>query len=676
MNSPSATNPAEFSVLELMASGRYTVPLYQRNYAWGEVEIVQLLQDLRDASSHKTPNYYLGSLVVHAHTDGHFEIIDGQQRHTTLCILLAVLKNEFKRTLVTSSAPDPIAELNLGFDCRSVSDKTLKLLFEGQVSHDQALVLEPAMLSAYKLIQKHLPLVLSKGRPTPLSTDNWIAFTNYTLEKVKLLRVIVPASTDMNHYFEIMNSRGEQLEMHEILKARLMKVLDPSAQKGFGTLWDACADMQRFALMGFSAAERTAAFGADWNDCPLDFDAYLQKISQTIAPATSPSNAGASNPLSLAEIANSPKFRPKDTKGSSEADAEGRFGAVINFPNFLLQVLLIKKQDKSVPLDDKRLLDTFEREESGADKFTPDFVKAYAITLLRLRLLWDRFITKSSAEKWSLKCIQRDSQKTSFSLVNTFASPSPQAELEMLLSMFHVSFPAQSNKHWLTAALNYLHTENLTCTALRVDGPKYLNFLECLSDRFFFGRHGADANTGAAIPAIDYPELLFDSTAVTSARVLDVSALHKGTGVENFIFNRLDYLLWKRCQAKNLPEHGDALQDFDKLLGEFRFTFRSSVEHYYPQHPRDHNEAQLPTLKDCDNFGNLCLISHSNNSRYSDFLPAAKKQLRAASKSSESLKQLFMMSYPHWGPEHESTMYAHESAMIDVLKQRAICLTV
>lgn len=663
MNSISATNPAEFSVLELMGSGRYTVPLYQRNFAWGEVEIVQLLQDLCDANTNENNNYYLGSLVVHAHADGHFEIIDGQQRHTTLCILLAVLK-KIEQTLGLSSALKAIDVLNLGFDCRSVSETTLKLLFDGYNHSDQVQALEPAILSAYKIIQRNLPIVLRKRSPT--ETENWRSFTNFILGKVKLLRVIVPADTDLNHYFEIMNSRGEQLEMHEILKARLMNVLDPSEQNGFATLWDACADMQRFALIGFSTTERSSIFGGSWNECPLDFDDYLQKLFKSAAATTSPPNAGASKSLSLAKIADSPAFQPKETNRSRGEDAEGRFGAVINFPNFLLQVLLVKTPDKKVSLDDKHLLQEF---KEVAGKYTPDFVKTYAITLLRLRLLWDRFIIKSRIEKWSLKRLQRDGKNSGFSMENSFVSPSPQNELVMLQSMFHVSFPAQPYKYWLTAALNYLHNENLRATTLDVDATHYLNFLECLSDRFFYGRHGEAADNSSDSGVIDYRELIFKDTVDTSDRVLDINTLHKGTGVENFIFNRLDYLLWKRCQNKNPPKHGNDLRDFDKLVEDFRFTFRSSVEHYYPQHPRGNNEMPLPN---CDNFGNLCLISHSNNSRYSDFLPKSKKELREASKSNESLKLLFMMSYPEWGPEYEeSHMAEHEAEMIETLKQRA-----
>ncbi len=71
-----------FSIRALLEDrARYLVPMYQRNYAWGEGEITQLLQDVLDYQqklvSGKGPQtYYIGTLVVFARDDGSFEVID------------------------------------------------------------------------------------------------------------------------------------------------------------------------------------------------------------------------------------------------------------------------------------------------------------------------------------------------------------------------------------------------------------------------------------------------------------------------------------------------------------------------------------------------------------------------------------------------------------------------
>ena len=103
--------------------------------------------------------------------------------------------------------------------------------------------------------------------------------------------------------------------------------------------------------------------------------------------------------------------------------------------------------------------------------------------------------------------------------------------------------------------------------------------------------------------------------------------------MENFILNYLDYLLWKTTtNCKN-----------------FEFTFRSSVEHYYPQNPMEGNkELEKEYL---NNFGNLCLISSSKNSRLSNYMPQAKKDHYQNSTSIDSIKQRIMMTETKWSKQ-------------------------
>ena len=72
--------------------GKFYVPSYQRGYRWGRDEVTRLLEDI---SSNGTNNYCLQPVVVRKNGD-RFELIDGQQRLTTLFILLQYIKREFK----------------------------------------------------------------------------------------------------------------------------------------------------------------------------------------------------------------------------------------------------------------------------------------------------------------------------------------------------------------------------------------------------------------------------------------------------------------------------------------------------------------------------------------------------------------------------------------------------
>ena len=77
---------------------KYVVPLYQRNFAWTEREINLLLQDIYD-SFRKAPdsNYYIGSLIVLRRQDGTLEVIDGQQRLTTMVLLFRAFHARYEK---------------------------------------------------------------------------------------------------------------------------------------------------------------------------------------------------------------------------------------------------------------------------------------------------------------------------------------------------------------------------------------------------------------------------------------------------------------------------------------------------------------------------------------------------------------------------------------------------
>jgi len=620
----------ELSVEQLFSEGEYIIPIYQRNYAWGEPEIEQLIQDILDvAKQGNNTDYYIGSLIVNDRKNANYETIDGQQRHTTLSIILAALKNKYDQPISS------ISRSNLGFDSRPKSDQTLRSLFMNKDLVEECLV-ERSIRSAYEVACR----CLSR------SVDDIGLFTNFLLEHVKILRVTVPDDTDLNHYFEIMNNRGEQLEKHEVLKARLMNQLATNQERyAFATVWDACADMNRYVQLGFDSDFRKNLFSENWNAIPASFN----KICESLAVPEQ-----ASNKQSLLDIIKQPKLKEKESTKFSEG--KGTFGSVINFSNFLLHVLrLDTKQD--VPLDDKRLLLIFDNE-----KFKPDPEK-FITALLKCRMLFDRYIIKrENDEDWSLRTLKyygknKDRKQSTFDYVNS--AEEKNKHLIMLLSMFHVSFPALVYKHWLNDALAYLY--NTSDPQGVVEGQAYLQYLEKVNDRFFYGRFGASLEE-----PVDYFDLTYRAPEIPTE--FDRTHLEQSTNVQNFIFNRLDYLLWRRLKSEERFEGVD-MSYVKKRADKFSFTFRTSVEHYYPQHPL----SGLPLEKSdalpngVDSFGNLCLISRNNNSKLSNYLPIAKKDHYEKATTVESLKQVFMMSYKQWGPEAVSNITHHEEMMVEVL---------
>lgn len=640
----------QLSIQRLLSSNaEYVIPMYQRNYAWEEGEITQLIQDVIDylpKSGDKARNYYIGSLVVYERPDSKtpvFETIDGQQRLTTLSLLTSYLKN----TKVVDL--DWYANLSIHFDSREHSRATFAAIFEGRFKDDPAEVLaekqiNTGILNGYRLIQKVLPQKLNENGVSAQQ------FADFLFRYVQIMRVKVPADTDLNHYFEIMNNRGEQLEKHEVLKARMMEKLQgcQQSQNCLHTVWEACANMERYVQMGFTPSQRGSVFAErNWGRFePANFDELTVALHRSQEVDY---KEGAK--LSLTDIIARPPVSAEKTDNGDEAPE--RFNTVINFPNFLLHVLQVVTE-KKIPLDDKQLLDTFKTHVF--DQLDPiAAVKRFTFSLLRCKYLFDQYVIKrefiKGADGWSLKRFKWNdggerSRAGRGSYVNTFGeedgSEGINRRILMLLSAFHVSTPTLVYKHWLNAALHYLfHAE-------QVEAQAYLQQMESVAKAFVFDRFLAPE------AGLEYFAMIYGNKGVCQTRREDVTAdtlkprLSFGNIENNLVFNFLDYLLWL--------EHGAS-----EPVKSYEFIFRSSVEHYYPQKPLQGIEPL--DEDDLHSFGNLCLISHEKNSRLSNFTPEQKKAFYLKN-TLDSVKQHLMMKTEPWDAHAIS---AHYQQMMDVL---------
>lgn len=627
-----------YSIREIFNSGEYIIPIYQRNYAWGEPEIAQLIQDVYDyaVSEKRTSNYYIGTLVVYERFQENnqvfYETIDGQQRLTTLNILVSVLNRVYKHKI-----KNPIPhKLNLFFDSRKKSSEALEVISRETdlLQEDPNKDYNPEIMQAYKDIEKTLKKLV-------IEPSEIVEFYEYLADKVHLVRVAVPPDTDLNHYFEIMNTRGEQLEKHEILKAKLLEILhdDEPSSYTFNLIWEACSDMERYVQYGFNVKQRDALFTrSNWNT-PKCFS--FKEVVASIYPLRN-TGQGDDKPLdsNLEEIVQYKSQISVET--SQNEDPPERFTSIVNFQNFLLHVLRVQTEENEVSLDDKRLIDIFDAQlrAKGNKKAKKQFVLDFGYNLLWCKWLFDNYIIKrefiGDKDQWSLKRLKwyrGRGNENRVSYVNTFGvegeADSLNKELIMLLSMFHVSTPTMVYKNWLNAALYYLFNNWDFNQAEKIDSAEYKEYLSHLTRAYLFDRYLAKEDR-----IVDFFDIIFVNEAVSvndgKPENIDLNKLNAGTAVENFIFNYLDYLLWKQQS-----------EDYEK----FEFTSRSSVEHYYPQNPIaiDHRLDQAT----CDNFGNLCLISSSKNSRLSNHMPEAKKDYYYKA-GTDSLKQRMMMSFPKW----------------------------
>ena len=671
--------PATLNIREFLSEGKYVIPIYQRNYDWGEREALQLLEDIsdyaqknkeQDKEQNKEQPYYIGSAVVFlrtAHGETYFETIDGQQRLTTLTILACLLKHQEKAGWFEKP--------NLSYDHRKEADEALMMLVNGQLSqHPSA----QNIVSVYRLLEKHLqPMLTAKG----LDSET---FATYLFEKVIILRIPVPQDTQLNHYFEIMNTRGEQLEKHEVLKALLMGKLDREEHHLFHLIWEACSDMGAYVQMNFSVDMRNVLFDDTWSKLRVEsfdegfFDKLYKALPQKESGNTTNVEDGAPHTLeSLFKVANNLFTDAKSHKsyhlpsdGNAGKGKSERFGSIINFPNFLLQVLKVcyhgrffnqkypEAVDAQIRLDDKALIPIFQAVLSslGTEEEKKDFVKYFIMQLLLLRTLYDRYVIKreyvNGTESWSLKTLKYDTNHKTGSYVNTFSSSDnaedaePESdigkEIRLLEAMFHVSAPTQIYKHWLNAVLYHVLKAVHTTNPIKIKADSLRDWLYNLARCYMLDVYLAKDGKKHSFEEIVYRK---EGKPQNHIGDIDWGAINQGCNVQNFIFNFYDFILWR----EKLGQHE-----------KFDFTYRTSVEHFYPQKPMPGYEPLPPEY--LNSFGNLCLISSSMNSKFSNNMPKAKYDNFGSSeemRSALSLKLQEMMERVKEGEWEKDQIKAH-----------------
>jgi len=502
-------------------------------------------------------------------------------------------------------------------------------------------------------------------------------YRDYFLNRVHLIHYQVPKDVDLNRYFEVMNSRGEQLEMHEIVKARLMQRLGSDEERWvFHVIWDACSEMGTYIQQNIDRGESERLF--KFNDTesiliPENYNDAAKVFSDENRKGNSIGTA------SLEDIINPQSAENLESDMPISEEMKDSFQPIIDFPNFLLIVLKICRMDEpdftpsEFNLDDKELLHEFDRKDIDVRKFT--------YTLLKARFLLDNYIVHHSKEEdtvdsnpWKLQVLYR-ADKNHGQLRNLCADENRQTELVHLLSMFEVAFSPRQRKNYLFYCLFYLIRYGCS------DMEEYRGFVRKLADLYFQGVYlepGMLNAKNTPLPG-SFDSVILEGNALSpmllspegripvKGREAFDAIYGDGTivskGVSLFVFNYLDYRIWKFyaeiLRGGQYKEGSPVRREFFQKLGcsdfglnlfdQFYFSStRRSLEHYYPQANATGRDGALDENQiNC--FGNYAMIGSEANSSGSNWTPRTKLDhyLDASGKISmvsvASLKFMIMM---------------------------------
>lgn len=583
----------------------FNVPLYQRLYSWERQHVIQLLEDLYSSFT-KSPgkDYFLGNLVL-SKKDGRYDLIDGQQRITTLWLAAVILK-QYCGDWMNFLKENTI--IRLSFNTRDAEKKDLESLCVLDVADSEQTLLKinPAMRETILLIKDFLQNTVTK--------DNREVFSRYVYEHSKMVCIVLPEKTDLNKYFEVMNNRGIQLEKHQILKANILSKISPDLQSKYAAIWDACSQMGQYLESAFPN-ETIKKLIADFSTEQDIINAFISAIDT--------SENSISDSKTLDQLIS--EARQEQVKESSQVKVpspEDKYGSIVTFPVFLMHVFRIYSKNKNSSTKDTDLLETVKVEDPV------QFIQL----LLKCRILFDKYLIKSvrvdNDYRWeirNLKMVLANSNGDGYTRKRHLENST------QIQAMLNVS---TDHRKWLTDVLEYLLSEKI------VECEKFTAFLEALDNRI----NCPDGQLPCLDDGTGTPRYWFYK--------LDYCLLKK----------------WKDAEAEELSKElsGLKIERLCDKIKNFQFRYNRSVEHVHPQNPE---QGEIWDTNDLNSFGNLALISSSSNSSYSNKPFGVKKAEfieRANNGFIESLKLLEIYKSEKWRPEEAQK---HRGCMINIFQE-------
>ena len=253
-------------VYKMFKDNAYVIPAYQRDYSWETEQWQQLWNDLVGYKENDSEEHFLGPLIITPSEDGTdtFEVIDGQQRLTTLQIIIAIIRDcwiemgDGSTQQGIANVPNKqltselIYNLTPSVRYNFIPNKHLKRIFldfiqtphkeKGRKYFDNKEALlnyqyndkASEVVRAYKFFQ---PKILSLGE-TELRK-----FESYLLHKVRLLVVKAGGSSNAFLLFETLNYRGLELTQTDLVKSYLFsKIITDDEGDHYVNEWDQVVD--------------------------------------------------------------------------------------------------------------------------------------------------------------------------------------------------------------------------------------------------------------------------------------------------------------------------------------------------------------------------------------------------------------------------------------------------
>lgn len=233
----------ESTLSDLLCTGmEMAMPPYQRSYSWEASEAQALLSDLHDASE-SGESHFIGAIVLVKEASGRYLIVDGQQRLTTLTILLSVLrdtetdtdrKDQIHSMIADDESDNPGPKWRISLNHIDGPYLREAIQYRGAALKKDV---EPNDSESQRRMTRNLDSFISSVRNMSPEAQRELADT--IKNRILLVKVIVEDWDGGYNVFRVLNTRGKAPNTHDIIKTDLLENanLTPEEAEAYSREW-------------------------------------------------------------------------------------------------------------------------------------------------------------------------------------------------------------------------------------------------------------------------------------------------------------------------------------------------------------------------------------------------------------------------------------------------------
>jgi uncharacterized protein with ParB-like and HNH nuclease domain len=247
----------EKDVRQVLESGTYLIPRFQRPFSWDEDNVEEFWVD---STSDLKKDYFIGAFVSYNLSSSSFGLVDGQQRLTTITIALCAIRDKFSDLGFAA----PAKGVHRLIETRDLNDQA-QFVLKTETSYPylqakiQSLVKEEAEIeageeekaisAAYKLIYSYVEQGVreaaskAEASKAKVVSKKWLERVRDKLLGLKVISITLDNQDDAYLIFETLNTRGKDLTAADLAKNHLLRLL-PSRGKAIDRPKDHWVDIQ------------------------------------------------------------------------------------------------------------------------------------------------------------------------------------------------------------------------------------------------------------------------------------------------------------------------------------------------------------------------------------------------------------------------------------------------